>query len=162
MFHILIVSYNNCFIIKEGVEKKIDIIDEFWIFTFDGIPLFTYSPKQKENDIIISGFLSAVQKFCYQMNPDEHRFINSLTLGEYLFNFLIDHKYQLFFVSKSSDEVSPKKINKYLKDIQEGFTNQFDEAIQNFEGEISVFEKFKPEFQKIYDGGLFQKLKRLL
>ncbi|TXT63824.1 MAG: putative Fe-S protein [Promethearchaeota archaeon] len=138
-----------------------NIIDAFFIIKSDGIPLFSYSPSDELDPNLISGFFSAIQSFSYEINTKRESFINSLTLGNSVFNFLINPKHQLYFVSKSSKNVASALINRHLKIIEEKFLNRFEDDLKHFIGEVSVFENgFKPEFEK-YFKDRFVKIKNI-
>jgi hypothetical protein len=128
----------------------LDIIEEFWIITFEGIPIFNYSSNQTLNSGLISGFISAIQKFSCEITEGNDQFINSFTLGDSKYHFLINQKYQIFFVLKSSKELNPKFIQKHLKAIKKMFIKEFSEEIKSFNGEISLFHKFKPKIESYF------------
>jgi hypothetical protein len=110
--------------------------------------------------MLISSFFSAIQKFNYQMGDKKNRYINSLSLGESVFNFLIDTEYELYFVSRSSNKIKHKEINRHLKEIQKMFISEFEENIKKFEGEVTQFDKFKETFENYFQDK-FIKLKSM-
>jgi hypothetical protein len=134
------------------------IINEFWIIMDNGIPLFNYSPDEDLDPSLMSGFFSAIQQFSSQINNEKEGFINSFTFGDSVFNFLINPKYKLFFISKSSNKIKSKRINKHLNEIEQMFIDKFEEKIKNFDGEVSIFHNFKQKFE-IYFNNNFTQLK---
>ncbi|TFF89962.1 MAG: hypothetical protein EU548_05455 [Promethearchaeota archaeon] len=136
------------------------IVDEFWIINFDGIPLFSYSPREELSSILISSFFSAIQKFALRTDDSNSKYINSLSLGESNFNFMVNNEYELYFISKSTKKIKEKLINKHLKEIEQMFLSKFEEDVKNFSGEITKFDKFEPTFEK-YFKDKFTKLKSM-
>jgi hypothetical protein len=135
------------------------LVEEFFIITFDGIPLFTYSALEDVKTDLISGFFSAIQKFAKQISDkNEDRFINSLALGNSVFNFLINTSYELYFISKSSKRISSSLINSHLKEIERIFIEEYRLALKNFEGEVSKFNSFTNTFETYFENN-FVKLK---
>ncbi len=136
------------------------IVDEFWIVKFNGIPLFSYSPNKELDSSLISSFFSAIQKFSYEINKGKDRFINSLSLGDSVFNFLVNNEYNLYFISKSSDKIKSKVINRHLKEIEEIFLDDYNEDIKNFIGELTRFNAFESTFRDYFQDK-FVKLKSM-
>jgi hypothetical protein len=135
------------------------LVEEFFIITFDGIPLFTYSALEDVKTDLISGFFSAIQKFAKQISDKkEERFINSLALGNSVFNFLINNNYELYFISKSSKKISSSLINSHLKEIERIFIEEYKLPLKNFEGEVSKFNSFTSTFETYFENN-FVKLK---
>ncbi|MBD3214779.1 MAG: hypothetical protein GF311_19365 [Candidatus Lokiarchaeota archaeon] len=135
------------------------LVEEFFIITFDGIPLFTYSALEDVKTDLISGFFSAIQKFAKQISDkSEDRFINSLALGNSVFNFLINKTYELYFISKSSKKISSSLINNHLKEIERIFIEEYKLPLKNFEGEVSKFKSFTDTFETYFENN-FVKLK---
>jgi hypothetical protein len=132
------------------------IINEFWIITDHGIPLFNYSPNKDLDPNLISGFFSAIQKYSSQIKDLNEGYINSFSFGDSVFNFLINPKYKLFFISKSSNKIKSKLINKHLKEIQKMFIGRFEEKINNFDGEVSIFQNFKQKFETYFNNNFTQ------
>lgn len=110
--------------------------------------------------MLISSFFSAIQRFNYQLGDKKNRFINSLSLGESIINFLVDIEHELYFVSKSSNKVKHKVINNHLKEIQKIFISEFNQSIKNFDGEITQFEIFEDTFENYFQDK-FIKLKTI-
>ncbi len=137
-----------------------DLINEFWIITFDGIPLFSYSPRGKLNSQLIGGFFSAIQHFSSEMGDSKNKYINSLNLGDSNFHFLINKPRELFFIAKSSKRLKEKLIGSHLKELERMFIQRFDSEITDFKGETSQFNKFTPKFKDYFDNKL-TKLKSL-
>lgn len=136
------------------------LVEEFWIVTFNGIPLFSYSPEKDLNSSLISSFFSAIQGFSNQMDGKHNRYINSLTVGDSVFNFVINREYELYFISKSSERIESKLINRHLKEIQEMFISRFKGDLKNFMGEVTRFEEFTPIFENYFQDK-FVKLKSM-
>lgn len=126
------------------------LIEDFWIINFDGIPLFIYSSNDVLNPNLMSSFLSAIQQFSLQIHDEEEQYIDSFTLADSKFNFLINQKFKLYFVLKSSKDLHPKFVNKHLKQIKQMFVGDFSKDIETFDGEVSNFSRFKHKIEKYF------------
>ncbi|MBD3194095.1 MAG: hypothetical protein GF317_03510 [Candidatus Lokiarchaeota archaeon] len=135
------------------------IVDEFWIIDFNGIPLFNFSPSEDLDSNLVASFFSAIQQFALEVSKGKgDRYIDSVKLGKFTFHFLINHEYNLYFISKSSNKVRKKMIRTHLHEIERMFINEYQDLIKNYEGEVSLFEKFKNKFEKYFEDN-FTKLK---
>lgn len=137
-----------------------NLIDEFWIINFHGVPLFKYPSDDDLDSHLIGAFFSAVQKFSSHLDSKTEQYINSLMLKKNAFHFLINQKYRLYFISKSSKKTKSKLINPHLKELAELFIGEFEEDIINFDGEITFFNRFLPIFEEYFENKL-NKLKSM-
>ncbi|TFF89315.1 MAG: hypothetical protein EU549_01075 [Promethearchaeota archaeon] len=137
-----------------------NLVEEFWIINFDGIPYFSFAPDEELDSNLLGSFFSAIQSFAKQISSDSRndKFIHSITLGKYLFFFLVNPKNRLYFISKSKKNISEKNINQHLKKIERMFIEDYKEKIENFDGEIDAFEHFREKFKKYFEDN-FTKLK---
>jgi hypothetical protein len=135
------------------------IVDEFWILNFEGVPLFHYSQEEERNYQLIGAFFSAIQSFARELSRNKkNKFVHQISLGNANYTFLVNTKYDLYFVSKSPSKIKEKQVNPHLKRIEEMFLDDFKSVIFDYAGDISVFEKFREKFKKYFDDN-FIKLK---
>lgn len=121
---------------------------EFWIVNWSGVPLFQYSPTEEINLNLISGFFSALQSFASELRDSSKKaFINSLTIGDFNYDIIINKMYQLYFISRSNVKMNTKKIMKHLQTIEEMFIKRYTNDLIGFDGDVSKFEKFKSQFE---------------
>ncbi len=123
---------------------------EFWIIKFSGLPLFHYCTTEEFNPNLISGFFSAIQAFALKMS-DDVSFINSLTIGSFNFDILINQIHRLYFISRSNLKMSSKKIQKHLKKLESIFLKKYSFELIGFDGDNSKFINFKNDIEKYYD-----------
>ncbi|TXT59925.1 MAG: putative Fe-S protein [Promethearchaeota archaeon] len=136
-----------------------NIVDEFWILNFDGVPLFHYSPTEEPDYELISSFFSAIQSFAREITGDlKESFIHQISLGNANFIFLANQNYQLYFVSKTPLKIKENQVNSHLKEIETMFLEDFKNDLSTYEGDVTIFEKFKEKF-KTYFNNNFIKLK---
>ena len=134
-------------------------IDEFWIVSWDGIPLYSYSPSEKLNQNLIGGFFSAIQAFAKEMTQGFGKeYVKSLSIGKFNYIFLSNHSFQLFFISKSNKKVKEKQISKHLKTIEKMFLEKYESVLTNFDGDVTSFGDFNYEFQNYFNDN-FRSLK---
>lgn len=136
-----------------------NIVDEFWILNFEGVPLFHYSEGEERNYQLIGAFFSAIQSFARELSGNKKdKFVHQISLGNAHYTFLVNNKYELYLVSKSSLKIKEKQVNSHLKKIEKMFLDDFESVIFDYAGDISVFEKFREKFKKYFDDN-FIKLK---
>ncbi len=135
------------------------LIDDFWIVSFSGVTLYNYSTVENKKSLLLSGFFSAIQMFANELG-DKSQFISSITLGKSIINFLINNDLKLYFISKSEKKIKEKVIVKHLKKIESLFLSEFKEKVENFDGDVGVFEPFEKTFEAYFKDN-FKELKRL-
>ena len=127
------------------------IIDEFWIITLDGIPLFSYSLSIKSDYNMVSSFFSALQSFTIELLKDSKGdYINSIVLGNFAYYFLFREEEQLYFISKSKKHIKTKNLKTHIEKIADMFVKKYLVNLQNFDGEVGTFLDFKEDYIKYY------------
>ncbi|MFX1394203.1 MAG: hypothetical protein ACFFAH_11565 [Promethearchaeota archaeon] len=127
------------------------VIEEFWIINWDGMPLFKYSPIKDLKVGFVSGFFSAIQSLANNFEDTAgDTYISNIRLGDSNYKFLNNPTYKLFFILKSSDRYKKKNIEAYLKKLEESFIEEYKDYIIDFDGNISLFEKFQIKINKSY------------
>ncbi|TXT59921.1 MAG: hypothetical protein BAJALOKI2v1_150009 [Promethearchaeota archaeon] len=136
-------------------------IKEFWIVRKEGIPIFSYSPNDELNSNLIGSFFSAIQTFASNLSSDsKDNFVSSISLGNSVFNFLINKRFEIFFILKSEDKISQKMAQKHLREIETIFLEEFREELESFDGDVTLFKTFKSRFEDYFKDN-FTKLKGL-
>lgn len=134
-------------------------IDEFWIISWDGIPLYSFSPSKKLNNNYIGGFFSAIQTFAKEISDGLGKeYVKALSLGKFNYNFLSNQEFKLYFISKSRKKIKEKQISKHLKVIEEMFLDKYKNNLVNFSGDVTPFSGFNFEFKSYFDDN-FKSLK---
>jgi hypothetical protein len=136
-------------------------VKEFWIIKKEGIPIFSYSPKDNLQSNLIGGFFSAIQTFARNIStPSEKNYVSAISLGDSVFNFLINNRYDIFFILKSKEKLSEKVAKRHLKEIESLFLEDFEQELDSFDGDTTVFQSFKNDFENYFKDN-FTKLKGL-
>jgi hypothetical protein len=136
-------------------------VKEFWIIRKEGIPIFSYSPKDNLQSNLISGFFSAIQTFARNIStPSEKNYVSAISLGNSVFNFLVNNRFDIFFILKSEEKLSEKVAKKHLKEIESIFLEDFEKELDSFDGDPTVFQSFKDDFEDYFKDN-FTKLKGL-
>ncbi len=124
------------------------IIEEFWIINWDGITLFSYSPNRDLNPSLMSGFFSVFQSLVgYVGKNEEGKFLNTILIGNYTYNFLTNQLYKLHFILKSSSKAKDKIIGRYLKKFEAMFIEEYRRDLISFDGNVAQFEHFVKKFE---------------
>lgn len=136
-------------------------VKEFWIIKKEGIPIFSYSPKDNLQSNLIGGFFSAIQTFAKNISTSsENNYVSAISLGDSVFNFLINNRFDIFLILKSKEKLSEKVAKKHLKKIESLFLEDFENELESFDGDITVFQSFKDDFEDYFKDN-FTKLKGL-
>jgi hypothetical protein len=128
------------------------IIRQFWIINNMGLCLFHRSNLEKSNDSdseskseLVSGMFSALRAFSNQLTNSE---IKKFELNEMKILFFADKN--LLFVVESEINIPDKTVRKKMDLIKELFIKKFDKQLTNFTGEISQFQTFEADLEKLF------------
>lgn len=118
--------------------KSVFIINE-------GLCLFSRQyGKKKLDSNLISGFLTAIRSFAKEMLSDGE--MNNLSIGEETLSFFTSGN--LIFVINHNN-LKQTKLETLSNNLINKFIDMFDNALQYWDGEISVFSKFDNEVDYI-------------
>ncbi|MHA1264888.1 MAG: hypothetical protein ACTSRS_06590 [Candidatus Helarchaeota archaeon] len=130
-------------------------IDEIWIITENGIPLFDKSVEQSVDVLIFGGFLSAIQSFIKNSFKEER--LDKLIMGDSKITFSFAEEYGIFVVIRTHKKIKDSEIVKYLKKIQELFLANYGEALQKEITDISIFQGFNKILEENLGKSLLEK-----
>jgi hypothetical protein len=117
----------NIFIIQEGIALVKFNFGECHSLSADGH--------------LIAGFMSGLETFTKEITGSS---IHTIDIGDYKFHFLKDNSsFNLLYVFLCENESQKAKIDFKMKKTAELFTEQYEEELKNFYGEISIFQNFK-------------------
>lgn len=127
----------------------VHVVEELWIFSRDGIPLIEIFKESKIDNIIIGGFLSAMKTFAKEVSGNS---LNSLTIGSHSFYIASSLEDHILLVCKYNSKVKQKKIQKVMEIIIKFFEDMFSiNDIENWDGNISYFDKFKDKLELYFE-----------
>ncbi|MHA1729965.1 MAG: hypothetical protein ACTSWY_14740 [Promethearchaeota archaeon] len=120
---------------------------EFWIIR-DGIPLF----HQKTNNVksinksLVSGFISAFNSMVATKseNIESIKFADSKLVLE-----RVELK-RLFFIGRTIQKEKDKNIRKELQKISALFLKLYETEIDDWTGDISVFDNFREQISSYF------------
>ena len=130
------------------------MIEEIWIITSWGIPLFylevgkdqTQLPDENlDKSTLLGGFWSAINVFVKNIGADA---INSVQFGA--FQFVIKKSlHNLLFIAKTPLKMKDKKVKEVLDKIVKSFCERFPTAEENVDGNTDQFLPFLDVANKI-------------
>lgn len=142
--------------------SKMPVIEEFWIINWDGKLLFKYSPVKDLKIGFISGFFSVIQSFASKFeDTDGDKYISNIRLGDSIYKFLNNPTHKLYFILKSSDRYKQKNIETYLMKLEKTFIEEYKDYIIDFDGNLSLFDKFKFKLNRTYERIAYSKILQL-
>ncbi|MFX0070496.1 MAG: hypothetical protein ACFFAO_05330 [Candidatus Hermodarchaeota archaeon] len=125
--------------LKKFDESEIfDVIKEFWLFTNDGNPLFSYNPETSVDPQLFGGFLLALQHFSIELASKK---INSISIG--LDQYVFYREFPSFYIlGRSKIQKSLNLIETILKKIYNLFWNTYNSKLDEYDGNNSRFSNF--------------------
>jgi tetratricopeptide (TPR) repeat protein len=136
-------------IVKEDLEeiakrekikhKSLEVVEEFWLFSNEGVEIFSYTPKSNTNPRLLSGFLIAMDNFGTELKLDQ---IKTLKIGLEQFVYYKEEELPVFMVGRASIKFQFDLIEKVIKIIYKNFLATYEKFLENFDGDTSKFEPF--------------------
>ena len=119
------------------------VIEELWIFSRDGVPIADFCKQGQVQNAIIGSFISAIKSFGSQLSGKE---LKAFSMGDFKFTCRSAVKDSLIVCCRSHLNIKDKKINKLIAKITDIFEGMYSvEDIQNWNGDLSFFDKFRKE-----------------
>ena len=134
------------------------IAEEFWVVNWKGKPLYRFAPEEKTKLDLFSGFFQTIQSFARNLIEDDQEHINTITLGEYNYNFHNNSIYELYFILKCSKKSKRKTIKALLSTIENLFIENYRAELVKPEIDHSKFEKFQNKIKKYFDQDILDKM----
>ena len=113
-------------------------LNEFWIITSAGIPVYHQSIIDEIDQSLFGGFISALLSFIKELGEDD---IRHLEMGGSKIVILSSIDKNWFFIARSDKKVKEKKINRYLTEIRSLFWDKFETKVANWDGNTDVFQE---------------------
>ena len=132
--------------------------EEFWVLDMEGKPLYTFTKEEKSKSDLLSGFFQTIQTFARSVTEDDQDHINTITLGEYNYNFHNNTIYHLYFILKCSTKVKRKTIKALLSTIENLFIENYRAELIKPEIDPSEFEKFQYKIEKYFHQDILDKM----
>ncbi|MGV9141988.1 MAG: hypothetical protein ACOC1X_03530, partial [Promethearchaeota archaeon] len=130
------------------------MLEELFIINEGGQLLYSWhnkrSGKEKNEDDLVSGFLTALNNFASAERGED---IKSLKLKEttIIFERFNDFYQDLTFVSTTKNEELIELLHAVVHEIMKEFTKEFESVLQQeFDGDVSRFEKFRNTVDQIF------------
>ena len=132
--------------------------EEFWVLDWEGKPFYIFTPEDKSKSDLLSGFFQTIQSFARSVTEDDQDHINTITLGEFNYNFHNNTIYQLYFILKSSIKTKKKTIKALLSTIENLFIENYRAELVKPEIDPSKFEKFQYKIEKYFNQEILDKM----
>ena len=117
----------------------LNIIKDIWIFTIEGKEIFSYAPESSSNPQLLSGFLTALRNFSFEMASEQ---LNAIKLGFDQYLLYGENNKSYIIVGRASINHSEKTIRNLLQTIFSSFSDNFDSIIKNEEYHKNTFTSF--------------------
>lgn len=130
-------------------------INEIWIISESGIPLFNKSVEKDVDVLVFGGFLSAIQSFIKSSFKEER--LDKLIMGDTKISFSFLKDYQIFIVLRCHKKVKDGEIVKTLQKIGHLFIETYGTRLNGSYSDVSEFTGFHAVLEKKLDKSLLEK-----
>jgi hypothetical protein len=121
------------------------IIQDFWLFSKDGLPIAEFTGAQALDKSILGGLVSAIKIYSQQITS---KGLQSLLLEDNKFTFISTLESSVILVCRTSSKVKEKKIQKICNHIVKIFEELYDpNDIINWDGDVRFFDKFREKLE---------------
>ena len=135
---------------RSKIDKKeyqpLEVIEEVWIFTKEGVSLFSYTPKLNTMPQLISSFLMAMINFSSELKVDE---LKTIKIGTANFSYYKDEEHPIFIVGRTNIKIQSDIRAKTMKAIHESFWMKYESQLENFDGDSSKFDSFIEDLKSL-------------
>lgn len=118
------------------------VIQDLWILSDSGIVLFSRVFNPKVNEQLFGALMSALNTFATELTSGG---LTSFELSAIRFTIMKNSRYM--FVCNSSKKNKEKHVIDELRRISERFLENFGDLLDDWDGEISVFEGFEEHIE---------------
>ncbi len=117
-------------------------IEEFWLFSKDGLPIADFTCGEQSTDkSIIGGLVSAIKSFSHQLTT---KGLQSLMLEDSKIVFFTALQGNIIMVIRANNKAKEKKINKVSIDIIRIFEDLYSaDDVENWDGSTKFFAEFR-------------------
>ena len=117
-------------------------IEEFWLFSKDGLPIADFTCGEQATDkSIIGGLVSAIKSFSHQLTT---KGLQSLMLEDSKIVFFTALQGNIIMVIRANSKAKDKKINKVSIDIIRIFEDLYSaDDVENWDGSTKFFAEFR-------------------
>ncbi len=128
-----------------------------YILKASGLCLFSYNLKgymREFEEFLITGFISAISTFSRELNKqfgysEEYGRLSSIPINEN-FEIMISYKHPLIGALIVGKKDIDEDMKNFLEEIMNEFHLKYEDKFMKFEGDISIFDPFKDEVERIY------------
>ncbi len=128
--------------------KALEVIEEFWVFTDEGVALYTHTPKTNATPRLLSNFLIAMDNFGAELKLDQ---IKTIKIGLEYFAYYKEKGRSFFIVGRANAKFKVDIIEKIIKMIYLRFWIAYEPLLENFDGDTSKFDSFINELKDLDD-----------
>ena len=118
------------------------VIQDLYILSDSGIVLFSRVFNPKVNEQLFGALMSALNTFATELTSGG---LTSFELSSIRFTIMKNDRYM--FVCNSSKKVKEKHVIDELRRISERFLEHFTIDLENWDGDISLFEGFEENIE---------------
>ncbi len=120
------------------------LIKRILIITEHGLPVFDYKEYSRGDEVLVSGLITAILRFVEETEKEK---LSRVLLEE--IQYLLKSRESLLFIFQVSDEM-PNEYAEYVSAcISDYFVENYKEEVDDFAGNVTVFQKFHDECKDI-------------
>ncbi|TXT57270.1 MAG: hypothetical protein BAJALOKI1v1_1820001 [Promethearchaeota archaeon] len=116
----------DTFLREHAKQNILKLVKDFWIFTIEGEEIFSHAPESKSDPQLLSGFLTALRNFSFEMAAEQLSAIK-LGLDQYIIHGQESIPY--IIVGRASVYDSEISIRNSLKSIFDLFEKEYGQKI---------------------------------
>ena len=118
------------------------VIQDLYILSDSGIVLFSRVFNPKVNEQLFGALMSALNTFATELTSGG---LTSFELSSIRFTIMKNDRY--LFVCNSSKKVKEKHVIDELRRISERFLEHFTIDLENWDGDVGIFEGFEEHIE---------------
>jgi DNA-binding response OmpR family regulator len=124
---------------KQLLNVQKDKLSEIWIFTSDGLEMFSYAPNSDVDKDLLCGFLTAIQNISSQINKNK---LDGLSIGSDKYLFYHDPDYNYYILGRANKHIMESIITEILQEVSGLFNSKYGDIIGDAIKDHSVFTDF--------------------
>ncbi len=123
------------------------IIRDLWVFTKEGIELFSHISQMSYKSTFLFSFQKIMQSFSKKVERENY---NAMVIGQNRYSFYGDIERNYYLLARSPKKVEELVIKSTLEHFFELFHSAYHESLLNFKGDVSPFKFFDDFLTKNY------------
>ncbi len=136
----------NFYFFFSGVFLLVKVLQDIWILDKAGIVVFHRTFGELDAQLF-GGLMSALNSFSKNLSEEG---LTSFEISKK--KFAIYRRKKFLFVGNAATKVKEKRIFKELEIIADKFFQTYEDILENWQGDISLFSNFENEIEDSLEG----------